>query len=84
MPFVWDGHDNARRVNDTNHGIGMHRYEWTDDELLGNVRRLLVDESIHARLRETSAWMQAHDGRQTAAKRIHELLEATAPGAGRP
>jgi MGT family glycosyltransferase len=84
MPFVWDGHDNARRVNDTNHGIGMHRYEWTDDELLGNVRRLLVDASIQARLRETSAWMQAHDGRETAAKRIRELLEATAPRAGRP
>jgi MGT family glycosyltransferase len=84
MPFVWDGHDNARRVNDTQHGIGMHRYEWTDDELLGNLRRLLVDEAIRARLRETSAYMRAHDGRATAARRIHELLEATAPRGRRP
>jgi UDP:flavonoid glycosyltransferase YjiC (YdhE family) len=83
MPFVWDGHDNARRVNDTGHGIGMQRYGWTDDELLGNIERLLVDEAIQARLRETSAYMQANDGRLTAAKRIHELLEASAPRAGR-
>jgi UDP:flavonoid glycosyltransferase YjiC (YdhE family) len=83
MPFAWDGHDNARRVHETGHGIGMHRYEWTDAELLGNLERLLSDGGIRARLRETSAWMQAHDGRQGAARRIHELLEARAPRAGR-
>lgn len=77
MPFVWDGHDNARRVSDTGHGIGMHRYDWSDDELLDNVRRLLVDEGIRARLRETSAWMQAHDGRRTAATRIDALIGQT-------
>jgi len=83
MPFVWDGHDNARRVNDTNHGIGMHRYDWSDDQLLDNVRRLLVDEAIQARLRETSAWMQAHDGRMTAATRIQAVLAATGRRGGR-
>jgi UDP:flavonoid glycosyltransferase YjiC (YdhE family) len=75
MPFVWDGHDNARRVSDTGHGIGMHRYEWSDDELLGNIGRLLGDPAIAARLRATSAWMQAHDGRARAARRIDALLE---------
>ncbi len=78
MPFVWDGHDNAQRVNDTGHGIGMHRYAWSDAELLGNIERLLRDEAIQARLRETSAWMQAHDGRALAARRIHALLERAA------
>jgi len=75
MPFVWDGHDNAQRVNDTGHGIGMHRYEWTDEELLGNIDRLLTDASIRARLDETSAYMQASDGRKTAARRVDQLLE---------
>jgi len=74
MPFVWDGHDNAQRVNDTGHGIGMHRYEWTDEELLGNIERLLKDPSIRARLQQTSAHMQARDGRMTAARRIDALL----------
>jgi UDP:flavonoid glycosyltransferase YjiC (YdhE family) len=83
MPFAWDGHDNARRVSDTGHGIGMHRYAWSDAELLGNLERLLCDEAIGKRLRATSAWMQAHDGRRTAAQSIHALLEAGAPHAGR-
>lgn len=78
MPFVWDGHDNAQRVNDTGHGIGMHRYEWSDAELIANIERLLTDEAIHARLRETSAWMQAHDGRALAAQRIDALLQGAA------
>jgi MGT family glycosyltransferase len=84
MPFAWDGHDNARRVSETGHGIGMHRYEWSEEELLGNIRCLLVDPSIRTRLRETSAWMQAHDGREKAARRIHELLGAAGSRARRP
>jgi len=77
MPFVWDGHDNAQRMNDTGHGIGMHRYEWTDDELLGNIERLLTDSAIRARLKQTSDYMQAHDGRQEAARRIDALLRSS-------
>jgi MGT family glycosyltransferase len=77
MPFVWDGHDNAARMNDTGHGIGMHRYEWSDRELLANIERLLTDASIQTRLAETSRWMQRHDGRVTAARRIDKLLQAS-------
>jgi UDP:flavonoid glycosyltransferase YjiC (YdhE family) len=64
-------------MNDTGHGIGMHRYEWTDDELLGNIQRLLTDPSIHVRLEQTSAYMQAHDGRREAARRIDGLLRSS-------
>jgi len=74
MPFVWDGHDNAARMNDTGLGIGMHRYEWTDAELLGNLERLLTDRALRRRLDAVSSHMQAHDGRQTAARRIEALL----------
>ena len=74
MPFVWDGHDNATRMNDTGHGIGMHRYEWSDDELLANIERLRTDASIQARLEETSRYMQKQDGRMTAARAIDRLL----------
>ena len=74
MPFVWDGHDNATRVNDTGHGIGMHRYEWTDDELLDNIERLRTDPAIQARLAATSRTMQKQDGRMTATHSIDRLL----------
>jgi MGT family glycosyltransferase len=79
MPFVWDGHDNATRVNDTGHGIGMHRYEWSDEDLLGNIERLRTDAAIQGRLAQTSRHMQAQDGRMTAARSIDRLLATTAP-----
>ena len=30
MPYVWDGHDNATRVQETGHGFKMPRYDWTE------------------------------------------------------
>jgi MGT family glycosyltransferase len=74
MPFVWDGHDNAQRVNDTNHGIGMARYDWRDEELLGNIERVLNDREMRANVHATSEYMQAQDGRMRAANAINDLL----------
>jgi MGT family glycosyltransferase len=74
MPFVWDGHDNATRVNDTKHGIGMNRYEWTDEELLGNIVTVLNDAEMRANVKATSEYMQAQDGRMRAANAINDLL----------
>jgi UDP:flavonoid glycosyltransferase YjiC (YdhE family) len=75
MPFVWDGHDNAQRVNDTQHGIGMHRYDWTDEELLANISTLLNDEVIEKNVKSTSIHMQQRDGKATAAKAIDDFLQ---------
>ena len=37
MPYVWDGHDNATRVEETGHGFKMPRYDWTEAELLAKL-----------------------------------------------
>ncbi len=78
MPFVWDGHDNAQRVNDTRHGIGMRRYDWTDAELLANIEILMSDEEIRTNVRRTSEHMKRNDGRQRAARAIDEFLRSAA------
>ena len=75
MPFVWDGHDNAQRVNDTRHGIGMHRYEWSDEEFLNNINALMTDDEIRNNVRNTSAHMQKQDGRRRAADAIDQFLK---------
>ena len=48
MPYVWDGHDNATRVAETGHGLTLHRYDWSDEELLGAVDGMIGD-ARHAR-----------------------------------
>ncbi len=75
MPFVWDGHDNAQRVNDTRHGIGMHRYEWSDEEFLNNINTLMTNDEIRNNVRNTGAYMQKQDGRARAAEAIDQFLK---------
>ena len=74
MPYVWDGHDNATRVQETGHGLKMHRANWTDDEFVAALQTLLTDRDMHARLARTSEHMQAADGRRKAARIIDQLL----------
>lgn len=75
MPYCWDGHDNATRIQETGHGLKLDRYEWTDDEFAGAIERLLTDAAMHERLAATSAHMQAADGRRKAARLLDGLLE---------
>ncbi len=74
MPYVWDGHDNATRVDETGHGIKMHRNYWTGNELADSVQRLLTDATMHAKLRTTSDHMQSQHGPTQAAQQLQSLL----------
>lgn len=74
MPYVWDGHDNATRVQETGHGLKLHRSDWTDEELAKALATLVSDTAMHKRLAATSAHMRARDGRQKAAKLLDGIL----------
>lgn len=74
MPYVWDGHDNATRQQETGHGFHLHRSNWTDDELKDRINRMLTDTAMHEKLAQTSAHMQAQNGPEKAAKLLDALL----------
>ncbi len=74
MPYVWDGHDNATRVHETGHGLKMHRANWTFEELALALDTLLTDQEMAARLKRSSAQMQASPGPARAAEAIVRLL----------
>ena len=73
MPYVWDGHDNAMRVQETGHGLRMHRSNWTDDELAGAIETLLTDAEMGAKLADTCDHMQEEDGARKAARLLDQL-----------
>lgn len=75
MPFVWDGHDNATRVEETGHGFHLHRYDWTDADLADRLSRCLNDATMRERLAATRAHMQARNGQTKAANILNQLLE---------
>ena len=74
MPYVWDGHDNAMRVQETGHGLHLHRYDWTDDVLLDSIERCLNDEAMRSRLAATSAHMRSRSGTEKAAGLLETLI----------
>ena len=73
MPYVWDGHDNATRVEETGHGFKVDRYTWTDDELAAKIMAMLTDKKMKAKLQKTSKSMRAEHGPTKAAKIIDGL-----------
>ena len=76
MPYVWDGHDNATRVQETGHGLKLDRYKWTEDELKAAIDKVLSDKKMKARLEKTAKRMQAEHGPTKAAKIIDKLTRA--------
>jgi len=74
MPYVWDGHDNATRVQETGHGFKLDRYDWTDEELQTKIAAMLSDKKMKAKLKKTSASMRAKHGPTKAAKVIDGLM----------
>jgi MGT family glycosyltransferase len=75
MPYVWDGQDNATRLDETNHGIKLHRSNWTPDEFAKALESCLIDEEIQANVAQTSTDMQEDSGTKKAARLLDDLLE---------
>ena len=73
MPYVWDGHDNAMRVQETKHGIKMHRSNWEEVELLKNIDDTINDKEVIDNLKKASEFMQSDNGAQKAAALILDL-----------
>jgi MGT family glycosyltransferase len=75
MPYVWDGHDNATRVQETGHGFKLNRYNWTESRLQDMIMTMLTDKKMKAKLKKTSVSMRAKHGPTKAAKVIDSLLK---------
>ncbi len=74
MPFSWEGHDNAQRIEDKGYGAQLPRYDWSDEEFAATLDRLMTDEAMHARLATTSAHMQKQHGHAKAADILIGIL----------
>lgn len=74
MPYVWDGHDNATRVEETGHGFKMPRYDWTEEELIAKIEVCLTDKAMKQKLAATSKAMQAANGSAKAATILDTIL----------
>jgi len=77
LPYVWDGHDNATRVQETGHGLKLHRSDWSDQDFAKALETLVRDPAMKARLAATSAHMHSQDGRAKAARLLDQVIRET-------
>ena len=75
MPYVWDGQDNAMRVQETGYGFRSDRYEWTEAEMLAKIEACLNDTAMQDRLAKISTHMQSCEGPLKAAKLLTGLVK---------
>ena len=74
MSYVWDGHDNAMRAEESGHGFKLDRYDWSEAQLAEKLAACLNDQSMRQRLRNTSAQMQSRKGPEEAARVLDKVL----------
>ncbi len=83
MPYCWDGHDNARRAQETGVGRMLPRYDWQPHELEVEIRSLLADKAMAQRLKSNALKMQAHAGARLAAEKILQVTAKPAASSAR-
>jgi MGT family glycosyltransferase len=79
LPLFWDQYDNAQRLDETGFGVRLPTYDWTTEQLVGAVDRLLGDEALRARMREVSTAVRAEPGPAKAADLIERLVATGEP-----
>jgi UDP:flavonoid glycosyltransferase YjiC (YdhE family) len=73
LPLFWDQYDNAQRLRETGFGQRLPTYDWTTDELVGTVERLLADDALRARMRDNAEVIRAEPGRVKGADLIERV-----------
>ncbi|MFP6847432.1 MAG: glycosyltransferase [Pseudomonas sp.] len=73
IPYCWDGHDNARRAEETGVGRYLPRFEDPLVALPEALSQLLDDQAMRTRLQQASAAMQSSRGTEVAARAILAL-----------
>jgi MGT family glycosyltransferase len=82
LPLFWDQYDNAQRLDETGYGVRLPTYDWSEEQLVGAVDRLVGDEDLAARMQAISAAVQADPGRVRGADLIERVARTGEPVAG--
>jgi len=74
MPYCWDGHDNAQRMDALDLGRHLHRSRWSPDALRSTLVTLLEDTAMRDRLAAVSRGMKAEPGTERAARAVMDAV----------
>ncbi len=73
LPLFWDQYDNAQRIDETGFGVRLATYDFTDEEIVSAIDRLLNDQKLQDLLGETKARIQGNSGIKVGADVIENV-----------
>jgi MGT family glycosyltransferase len=73
LPLFWDQYDNAQRLQETGYGERLPTYDWTDDQLIGAIDRLLGDDALRARMQANAESIRAQPGHVLGADILEKI-----------
>jgi MGT family glycosyltransferase len=73
LPLFWDQYDNAQRMDELGLGLRLPTYEFSDDEIVGALDRLLGDQRLRSRVAEIGAAVRSRDGLRRGADTIESV-----------
>jgi MGT family glycosyltransferase len=79
LPLFWDQYDNAQRLRETGFGERLATYDWTTEELVAAVNRLLGDDALHATMARNAEVIRADPGRVKGADLIERVAVTGEP-----
>lgn len=82
LPLFWDQYDNAQRLQETGFGLRLPTYDWTQDQLVGAVDRLLENEGLAGVMKRNASAIRSDPGKVRGADLLEELA-FTGEGGGR-
>ena len=74
MPLFCDQHDNAQRLSEKKLAIKIPPYEFTDEQLIESIDRLIYDDELNARLKRASQRILSIDKHEIACDLIDKIL----------
>jgi UDP:flavonoid glycosyltransferase YjiC (YdhE family) len=76
LPLFWDQYDNAQRLDETDFGVRLDPYRFSEEEMSGAIASLLADGPLLDRMGVISRRLHEHPGTVVAA----DLIERVAGG----
>lgn len=73
LPLFWDQYDNAQRIDELGFGVRLATYEFTDQEMLDALDRLLGDNALREQLQAIGQVIRESDGIGVGVKVIEDV-----------
>ncbi|KAH9417279.1 UDP-glucuronosyltransferase 2A1 [Dermatophagoides pteronyssinus] len=77
IPLFYDQYNNAQRVQEKNFGRRLDQHQFTDEQLIDTIDKLINDNELCERLKRIGQRIRTSQAKDLACKRIEQLVKSS-------